>query len=219
MLQFLETDITKSCLPNNKGCDVKYSLPLMVGLLEFQINEIIFQKMCPENCPSGTCSFADNAAEVLNDLDRILYYAYTVPAIAKKTWKNFFEKAIVLEGFYDLESTMALIKEKEEDFALAYGQCVEIKYNQACDYHRIYDQYIMLNKIQQNNGGDGRRVKDLRHFSKTDMKQMIQLQLDNKNHLQLLRQIRKLNNNLRVSVSGISRYLKCLLFVSPRIRD
>lgn len=206
-VRYNEEDTQRFCLsPTNRWCNVHAAVPAMTGLMWYQINEIIFQKMCPGNCPNGECSIANNAEEMLKDLDRILYMSLFFSSVIKDTWDPFFQKALSVQAFTNLDSTLALIKDKKEDFEIAEGQCSVIKFQTACEYAAIFQNYNMLRKVQQKNGDVGQKVKDIRLYSDMDMKQMIQLQKDNLQHLELLGNIKKLDDNLKASVSGISRY-------------
>ncbi|KAK3739422.1 hypothetical protein QZH41_004663 [Actinostola sp. cb2023] len=194
------------CTVDNK-CDVKKALPMMTGIFWYQINEMIFQRLCPQNCEGGKCDYLGTFHKVLEDADRLISYAASLPSYWGMTWNNFYNDAVSGSAFTKLDVALSMVEENKENLEMSEKQCDLIKLIAACSLGDLYKQYKLIKKTQQNTD---RKLKDLREYSQIDYAQMIALQKQNLQHLQLLGGIKKLDDNLQASVSGISTFFEGL---------
>ncbi|KAK3739430.1 hypothetical protein QZH41_004662 [Actinostola sp. cb2023] len=209
-LKYIEHPILV-CTVDNK-CDVKKALPMMVGIFWYQINEMIFQRLCPQNCQSGECDYIGTFHKVLEDADRLISYAGSLPSywtVTVNHWKPFYIDAVAMSAFTNLDVALSMVEEREEALAISQHQCDLIKFVAACPNGNLIKQYKLIKMIQLIQNKDV-KVKDLRESSQIDYAQMITLQKQNLQHLQLLGSIKKLDDNLQASVSGISTFFEGL---------
>ncbi|KAK3739423.1 hypothetical protein QZH41_004655 [Actinostola sp. cb2023] len=196
------------CTVDNK-CDVKKALPMMTGIFWYQINEMIFQRLCPQNCQSEECDYLGTFHKVLEDADRLISYAASLPSYWGMTWNNFYNDAVSGYAFTQLDVALSMVEEKKEALEISQKQCDLIKFVAACPHDNFYQQYKLIKKIQRNQNKDI-KVKDLRESSQIDYEQLVTLQKQNLQHFELFGRINKLDENLQASVSGISTYFEGL---------
>ncbi|KAK3748545.1 hypothetical protein QZH41_001373 [Actinostola sp. cb2023] len=146
----------------------------------------------------------------MEDSESLIMYAKSLPSYWAETWKTFFFfDAVTVQAFTNTRVTLSMVKEKASDFEFAAKQCSVIKSPKACSNSALLEQYKLLKDMQYNKNKDV-KLKDLRKHSQMDYAQMMKLQKDNLQQLQLLGGIKKLDDNLQASVSGISKYFEGL---------
>ncbi|KAK3698904.1 hypothetical protein QZH41_007720 [Actinostola sp. cb2023] len=196
------------CARDNK-CDLAKALPMMTGIFWYQINDVIFHRLCPQHCHGRDCNYLDTFRKVMEDSESLIMYAKSLPSYWAETWKTFFFDAVTVQAFTNTRVTLSMVKEKASDFEFAAKQCSVIKSPKACSNSALLEQYKLLKDMQYNKNKDV-KLKDLRKHSQMDYAQMMKLQKDNLQQLQLLGGIKKLDDNLQASVSGISKYFEGL---------
>ncbi|KAK3739428.1 hypothetical protein QZH41_004661 [Actinostola sp. cb2023] len=207
-MKYLEETISV-CTVDNK-CDVKKALPMMTGIFWYQINEMIFQRLCPQNCQSEECDYLGTFHKVLEDADRLISYAASLPSYWGMTWNNFYNDAVSGSAFTKLDVALSMVEEKEEALEISKKQCDLIKFVAACPHDNFYQQYKLVKKIQRNQNKGDKKVKDLRESSQIDYEQLVTLQKENLQHFELLGRINKLDDNMQASVSGLSTFFEGL---------
>lgn len=113
---------------------------------------------------------------------------------------------------------MNMVREKEEFLNSTIIACNTLKFTEACPYADIFVEYRFIKKSQETRRNPS-PVKDLRLYSDLDHSKMLQLQRDTSNHIELLGQIRNLDDNLKASVSGISSYFQGVARFDEGIAD
>ncbi|KAK3739892.1 hypothetical protein QZH41_007731 [Actinostola sp. cb2023] len=206
-VKYFESSISV-CTVDNK-CDVMKALPMMTGLFWYQINEMIFQRLCPQNCQSEECDYLGTFDKVLEDADRLISYAASLPSYWGMTWNNFYNDAVSGSAFTKLYVALSMVEEKEEALEISKKQCDLINLVAACPHDNFYQQYKLVKKIQRNQNIDI-KVKDLREHSHIDYEQLVTLQKENLQHFELLGRINQLDDNMQASVSGISTFFEGL---------
>ncbi|KAK3739425.1 hypothetical protein QZH41_004657 [Actinostola sp. cb2023] len=204
---YMETSISVCTVDN--ACDVKKALPMMVGIFWYQINEMIFQRLCPKNCQSEECDYLGAFHKVLEDADRLISYAASLPSYWDITWNNFYNDALSGSAFTKLDVALAMVEEKEEALEISKKQCDLIKFVAACPHENFYQHYKLVKKMQRNQNEDI-KVKDLRESSQINYEQLVTLQKQNLQHFELLGRMNKLDDNMQASVSGISTFFEGL---------
>ncbi|KAK3739424.1 hypothetical protein QZH41_004656 [Actinostola sp. cb2023] len=207
-VNYFEQTISVVCTVENQ-CDVKKALPMMTGIFWYQINEMIFQRLCPQNCEGEECDYLGTFHKVLEDADRLISYAASLPSYWGMTWTTFYNDAVSGSAFTKLDVALSMVEEKEEALEISKKQCDLIKLVAACPHDNFYQQYKLVKKIQRNQN-ENIKVKDLRESSQIDYEQLVMLQKENLQHFELLGRINKLDDNMQASVSGISTFFEGL---------
>ncbi|KAK3739894.1 hypothetical protein QZH41_020376 [Actinostola sp. cb2023] len=207
MVKYFESSISVCTVENQ--CDVKKALPMMTGIFWYQINEMIFQRLCPQNCQGEECDYLGTFHKFLEDADRLISYAASLPSYWGMTWTTFYNDAVSGSAFTKLDVALIMVEEKEEALEISKKQCDLINLVAACPHDNFYQQYKLVKKIQRNQNIDI-KVKDLREHSHIDYEKMVTLQKENLQHFELLGRINQLDDNMQASVSGISTFFEGL---------
>ena len=124
-------------------------------------------------------------------------------------WKDFFTTAVFVNAFSNLEKAMELVQKRENALGFVSLACSELQAEDMCDVGSIHKEYQSLKKIK-NDLLNPPQTRNLRLYSKIDHAKMIELKQNTLKHIELLGNIRKLDENLRAAVKGISNYFKGL---------
>lgn len=193
------TSAKDACTEDNK-CDVGKAIPMMGALLWYKINDFIAQSFCSNSLgqPPKTV-LQTNLDEIENMANLVMAYGSTF------YWKDFFEKAVRVNAFSNLESAMNLVKEREHSLGFVALACDKLQAEDMCDVGSIHKEYQSLRKIKHDRRNPA-GTRNLRLHSKVNHAKMIELKKNALKHIELLGNIRKLDENLRTAVKGISKY-------------
>ena len=161
---FYEQELAPACTAS-KQCNVKKALPMMAGVFWYQINEMVFQRFCPQKC-KGPCNYATTFQTLMRDAEALIMFAETLPSHWSSKWKPFFIKAI--HTFTSIETAAAWIEANMAAIQYAEKQCSVIKFPNACSIVDVKDTYAMLNRFGKERLSS-RTVKDLRAYSEIDL--------------------------------------------------
>jgi hypothetical protein len=213
-----DTDVTTACTSDNK-CDLEKALPMMVGVLWHAISEWIAQRLCISQCLLANCNHDESFENLVHEAKLLRAYTSILPQYFNHVWrKNFFENAVDRRAFSDLGVSLSMVEEKKRKFETTPMACYLVGFAEACLYADIYKQFALIKKVQQHRTNPG-LVKDLRLHSNVNHAKMVELQISAINHIALLGNIDQLDDNLQVSVSGISRYFTGLAQYDEGIAD
>ena len=206
------TNAKDACTEKDQ-CDVGKAIPMMGALLWYKISDFIAQSFCSNSLAQPEKAVLQtNLEEIENMANLIMAYASTF------YWKDFFEKAVSVNAFSNLESAMSLVQERENSLGFVSLACDEIQAEDMCDVGGIHIIYQSLKNVE-NDRLNPTGTRNLRLYSKTNQAKMIELKSNALNHIELLGHIRKLDENLRAAVTGISKYFYGLAKYDQGIAD
>lgn len=202
-LKYKEQDVREACTTEGQ-CNIKEAIPMMTGVLKFQINEMIYQKMCPENCQNKRCDYKRTYKRVIEDINRLIGFSASIPPYWDITWSSIYKEAVADRVFSSLDVALSVIEKKKNDFETSSIQCHSLKFAKSCPTSDILKQYTILRKLQNDRNGNARAVRDLRRYSQMNHAQMKSIQEFDLKHVASLETITTLNGNLKASVEEIS---------------
>ncbi|KAK3736367.1 hypothetical protein QZH41_006142 [Actinostola sp. cb2023] len=180
-----------------------------------KIGDMIVQKLCPQNGGNYEAAYR----KVFEESGLLIAYSnHITPNYWTSTWREFFDAALSTISSKNFDLILKMVEEKEVDFKDAEVACFGIQSSMGCEYGDIKNHYVLLKKIQEYVSNPG-PVRDLRRHAQVDLSKMIHIQEDNLKHLQLLTSIKKLDENLKASVGGISDYFQGLARFDQGIAD
>ena len=197
------TNAKDACTKDNK-CDIEKAIPMMGALLWYKISDFIAKSFC-----SNSLGQPDETA-ILRRLEDIQNMAHLIMAYGSTFyWKDFFTTAVFVNAFSNLEKAMELVQKRENALGFVSLACSELQAEDMCDVGSIHKEYQSLKKLK-NDLLNPPQTRNLRLYSKIDHAKMIELKQNALKHIELLGNIRKLDENLRAAVKGISNYFKGL---------
>lgn len=193
------TDIKVACTEDNK-CDVGKALPLMSALLWYKISDFMARSLCHNSLPEFKKSSLTTKYEEIKTM-AILMVSYT----STLHWNGFFREAASQRAYSNLETAMSLINKRITSMEFTSLACIKLEATDMCTLGDIYKLYGSLLKLKKNILSPG-MTKNLRQFTKVDHSKMLQLKTSALKHLNLLGEVRSVDENLKTSVKGISKY-------------
>lgn len=199
----LSVDYKNTCT-DDKKCRIDEALPLMAIILWYEVDFIILQKVCHYKCSTGKCN---NNVDVLREIRLSIAYANIHPKYFVPSWNTFFSDFLAKKGFTEIELALSVIEKHLKHFETAHLSCTTLKYDQACPYSDILENYKRMkgDTLKKNKK---RLVKDLRLYAQMDHAKMIEVQKDGLSQLEVLASIKVLDGNVKEYVSGIANYLQ-----------
>ena len=193
------TDIKVACTEDNK-CDVGKALPLMSALLWYKISNFMARSLCHNSLPEFKKSSLTTKYEEIKTMATLMVsYTRTLH------WNGFFREAASQRAYSNLETAMSLINKRITSMEFTSLACIKLEATDMCTLGDIYKLYGSLLKLKKNILSPG-MTKNLRQFTKVDHSKMLQLKTSALKHLNLLGEIRSVDENLQASVKGISKY-------------
>ena len=197
------TSAKDACTDDNK-CDVGKAIPMMGALLWYKISDFIAQSFCSNSLGQPEKSvLKTNLENIAKMANLIMAYGSTF------YWRDFFTKAVRVNAFSNLGNAMTLVEERKNSLGFVSLACNELQAEDMCDVGSIHKWYQSLKKVK-NDRLNPEGTRNLRLYSKVDHAKMIKLKADALKHIDLLGNIRKLDENLRTAVQGISKYFQGL---------
>ena len=193
------TDIKVACTEDNK-CDVGKALPLMSALLWYKISDFMARSLCHNSLPEFKKSSLTTKYEEIKTMATLMV-SYT----STLHWNGFFREAASQRAYSNLETAMSLINKRITSMEFTSLACIKLEATDMCTLGDIYKLYGSLLKLKKNILSPG-MTKTLRQFTKVDHSKMLQLKTSALKHLNLLGEIRSVDENLQASVKGISKY-------------
>ena len=193
------TDIKVACTEDNK-CDVGKALPLMSALLWYKISDFMARSLCHNSLPEFKKSSLTTKYEEIKTMATLMV-TYT----STLHWNGFFREAASQRAYSNLETAMSLINKRITSMEFTSLACIKLEATDMCTLGDIYKLYGSLLKLKKNILSPG-MTKNLRQFTKVDHSKMLQLKTSALKHLNLLGEIRSVDENLQASVKGISKY-------------
>lgn len=193
------TDIKVACTEDNK-CDVGKALPLMSALLWYKISDFMARSLCHNSLPEFKKSSLTTKYEEIKTMATLMV-SYT----STLHWNGFFREAASQRAYSNLETAMSLINKRITSMEFTSLACIKLEATDMCTLGDIYKLYGSLLKLKKNILSPG-MTKNLRQFTKVDHSKMLQLKTSALKHLNLLGEIRSVDENLQTSVKGISKY-------------
>ena len=193
------TDIKVACTEDNK-CDVGKALPLMSALLWYKISDFIARSLCHNSLPEFKKSSLTTKYEEIKTMATLMV-SYT----STLHWNGFFREAASQRAYSNLEIAMSLINKRITSIEFTSLACIKLEAADMCTLGDIYKLYGSLLKLKRNILSPG-MTKNLRQFTQVDHSKMLQLKTSALKHLNLLGEIRSVDENLQTSVKGISKY-------------
>ena len=197
------TNVQDACVDDNK-CDVATAIPMMGALLWYKVSTFIARSFCSNSLsrPDKSSLEAD-----LKEIDRmgqlILAYSSTL------YWDDFFRKAVEVRAFSSLPDAMALVEERKNAMSYVSLTCIDLQAEDMCTVGSISKLFQSLKKLKLDRDNPP-ATRNLRLYSRIDNQEMIKLQTQTLQHIELLGNIRNLDENLQTAVEGISGYFKGL---------
>ena len=193
------TDIKVACTEDNK-CDVGKALPLMSALLWYKISDFMARSLCHNSLPEFKKSSLTTKYEEIKTMATLMV-SYT----STLHWNGFFREAASQRAYSNLEIAMSLINKRITSIEFTSLACIKLEAADMCTLGDIYKLYGSLLKLKRNILSPG-MTKNLRQFTQVDHSKMLQLKTSALKHLNLLGEIRSVDENLQASVKGISKY-------------
>lgn len=193
------TDIKVACTEDNK-CDVGKALPLMSALLWYKISDFMARSLCHNSLPEFKKSSLTTKYEEIKTMATLMV-SYT----STLHWNGFFREAASQRAYFNLEIAMSLINKRITSMEFTSLACIKLEATDMCTLGDIYKLYGSLLKLKKNILSPG-MTKNLRQFTKVDHSKMLQLKTSALKHLNLLGEVRSVDENLKTSVKGISKY-------------
>ena len=191
---------TKDACTRDSRCDVAKALPMMGALLWYKISAFIARSFCSNSIGSP------DKSTLKTDLEEVEKMANLIMAYGGTFyWSDFFQKAVKVNAFSNLDSAMSLVQERENAIAHASLACIDLQAEDMCAVGSIYKAYASLKKIKLDRNKPP-PTRNLRLYSRIDHAKMLEIQSDALTNINLLGNIRKLDENLQAAVKGISNY-------------
>ena len=206
------TSAKDACTKDNR-CDVVKALPMMGALMWYKISAFIAKSFCSNSLGRPEKSaLKTNLEEIEKMATLIIAYGSTF------YWSDFFNKALKVKAFSNLDNAMSLVEERKNAFGYVSIACIDLQADDMCAVGGIHKAFQSLKKIKHDRLHPP-PTRNLRLYSRIDHAKMIEIQRDSLTNITLLGNIHELNNNLQTSVKGISKYFDGLAKYDQSIAD
>ena len=211
--------MTSACTAD-RTCDVENALPLMTGLFYSKVSETATNYGCCQvRSSENVCeNYAQSSKELKHEADVLVAYAYSHPEFWTIHWNSFFTDAISSNAHLDIKVAFSMMEEKKSDFEILRVACRILQFTKACDFYDIYKQYLVVKKSQQIRSNPT-HVKDLRRNQQMNHAKLVELQKIKLDHLKILDTVTDLDDDLQVSIEGISTFFRQLAKFDQGIAD
>lgn len=209
--------LSEACTGETK-CDLNKAFPIMTAIFWYNVNKWMEKRICLQKCSLWNDHVHEEHMKLLDEAKILTAYSTIVPEFWESTWSNFFNRAVEQSAYTNLVTALEMVKEKEKFLNSTLIACNTLKFTDACPYADIFVEYRFIRKSQENRKNPS-PVKDLRLYSDLDHAKMLELQRATSNHIELLGSIKRLDENLKVSVSGISSYFRGVARYDEGIAD
>lgn len=198
------TNVQEACKTDGNSCDVEKALPMMGAVLWYKVSKFIAKSLCRNylNQPEQSALTAEH--DNIKEMARlVMAYASTL------SWDQFFEEAMRRRAYSSLEVALGLVEEYDKSFSSSPTACYELEANEVCIYGDINNEYQSLRKLQQYRLSP-RETRNMRHYANINHAKMIELKRRAVQHIDLLGNIRSVDENLAQATQGISNYFRRL---------
>ena len=207
------TSVQEACRTDDNSCDVRKALPMMGTLLWYKVSKFIAKSLCRNYLGQPeTSSLTSEHNDIKDMVGLVMAYASTL------SWDQFFEEAMGRRAYSSLEVSLGLIEEYEKSFSSSPTACYELEADDVCIYGDINKEYQSLRKLQQYRLRPG-QTRNLRHFANINHAKMVALKQRAVRHIDLLGNIRSVDENLATATEGISTYFHRLAEYDQGIVD
>lgn len=207
------TNVQEACRTDDNSCDVEKALPMMGALLWYKVSTFIAKSLCRNYLGQPETSVLTSEHNDIKDMARlVMAYASTL------SWDQFFEEAMRRRAYSCLGVALSLIEEYEKSFSSSPTACYELDAEDVCIYGDINKEYQSLRKLQQYRLRPG-QTRNLRHFANINHGKMVELKRRALQHIDLLGNIRSVDENLAEATHGISTYFLRLAEYDQGIAD
>ena len=191
---------TKDACTKDNRCDVTKALPMMGALLWYEISAFIAKSFCSNflGRPAKSVLTTD-LKEIENMANLVMAYGSTF------YWGDFFRKAAKEKAFSNLNNAMSLVEERKNAISFVSLACIDLQAEDMCAVGSIFKAFESLKKIKRDRINPP-PTRNLRLYSRIDHAKMLELKADALEHINLLGNIRSLDENLQTAVKGISKY-------------
>ena len=194
------TSVKIACTSDNK-CDIATALPMMAALLWYKVSAFVTLSLCSNEVGQPNKNEISAEHEDIKNM-ALLIIEYT----STLHWNDFFRQAVRRRAYSDLQAAMTLVQEREKSAGFASLACIELKADEMCTVGDIFKIYQSLRKLEADIM-EPKETRNLRLRSRVNHAKIVELKQDALRHIELLGNIRSLDENLRTTVKGISKYL------------
>ena len=207
------TSVQDACYGEENQCDAEKALPMMGGLLWYKVSKFMARSLCRNylNQPEQS-TLTEEHNEIKAMVRMVMAYASTI------NWKLFFEEAIQRRAYSNLEVARGLVREYEKSFSSSPVACYELEADDVCIYGNINIEYQSIRRTQQYRLQPG-QTRNLRLFRRVNHAKMVELKRSALDHIDVLGNIRSVDENLGEATNGIKNYLLKLAEYDQGIAD
>ena len=198
------TSVKDACTGTENKCDVHSALPMMGSLLWYKVSKFIARSLCRNYLHQPTESDINEEHNDIKEMVRmVMGYASTI------NWGLFFEEAIRTRAYSNVQVALRLVSQYEKSFSSSPVACYELEADDVCIYSSINMEYQSIRKTQQNRLQGG-QVRNLRLFRRVNHAKMVELKRRALDHIDILGNIRSVDENLGEATQGIKNYFRRL---------
>ena len=184
---------------------------MMGALLWYKISDFIAQSYCSNFLKRPKKDILNAELKKIEKMtDLMMAYASTF------YWKEFFQKAVEKRAYSNLPYAMSLVGTREQSLDFVSLACLELEADDACAIGRINKFYQSLKKIQSDQLNP-KKTKNLRLYAKINHRELLKLNQSALDHIELLGEIRRLDENLQAGFKGVSKYFRGLAEYDQKI--
>jgi len=207
------TSVRDACLGEENRCNVEIALPMMGSLVWYKVSKFIARSLCRNylNTPEQS-AITEEHNDIKEMVRMVMGYASTI------NWDLFFAEAIQRRAYSNLEVALGLVSEYEKSFSSSPVACYELEADDVCIYSKINMEYQSLRKTQQQRLHPG-KTRNLRPFQRVNHAKMVELKRRALDHIDILGNIRSVDENLGEATYGIKNYLRRLAEYDQGIAD
>lgn len=207
------TNVEDACLGDEGLCDVGKALPMMGSLLWYKVSKFMARSLCREYLQEpDESAISQEFGEISEMVRLVMGYASTI------NWELFFGEAINRRAYSNLEVALGLVSEYEKSFSSSPVACYELEADDVCIYSDINKEYQSVRKTQQLRLHPG-QTRNLRPFERVNHAKMVALKQRALDHIDVLGNIKSVDENLGEATAGIKNYLLGLSKYDQGIAD
>lgn len=207
------TSVQDACLGDGNHCDVEEALPMMGSLLWYRVSKFMARSLCRDNLKQPDKSILSQEFSEIQEMVRmVMAFASTI------NWDLFFAEAINRRAYSNLEVALGLVTEYEKSFSSSPVACYKLEADDVCIYSDINKEYQSVRKTQQLRLHPG-ETRNLRPFERVNHAKMVELKRRALDHIDVLGNIKSVDENLGEATAGIKSYLRGLAEYDQGIAD